>query len=115
MLLDPLAMLAEETHPHRLGISNAFARTTIDERALVITPFQQQITVARSHASGLRAPMPHATELDPLSQKMPNSVAPCPTRVMVRARGNNISASAGWIWSCCVMHWKRSGRSIIWP
>ena len=56
MLLDPLAMTAEERHLHQLGVDNALGRTTIDERALVITPFQRAINrlreLARSHRHG---------------------------------------------------------------
>lgn len=40
MLLDPLAMLAEEAHLAALGIGDAFDRTTIDAQALVLTPFR---------------------------------------------------------------------------
>ncbi|MCB0064278.1 MAG: adenylosuccinate synthetase [Caldilineaceae bacterium] len=52
MLLDPLAMLQEETHLHTLGIADAFARTTIDQDALVITPFQRAINRLRELARG---------------------------------------------------------------
>ena len=56
MLLDPLAMMAEERHLHQLGIDNAFGRTTIDARALIITPFQRAINrlreLARPHRHG---------------------------------------------------------------
>ncbi len=52
MLLDPLAMLAEEAHLHSLGITNAFARTTIDERALIITPFQRAVNRVREQLRG---------------------------------------------------------------
>src|SRR4029079_14978137 len=41
MLLGPLGMVAEEQHLQALGVTDAFERTTIDERALVITPFQR--------------------------------------------------------------------------
>jgi adenylosuccinate synthase len=43
MLLDPLAMVAEERHLQEIGITDAFGRTTIDERALLITPFQRAV------------------------------------------------------------------------
>ncbi len=52
MLLDPLAMLAEEVHLRSLGIPHAFARTTIDERALVITPFQRAVNRVRELLRG---------------------------------------------------------------
>ncbi len=40
MLVEPLAMCAEADHLHALGV-DAFANTTIDARARVITPFQR--------------------------------------------------------------------------
>ncbi len=43
MLLDPLAMVAEERHLQAIGVPDAFQRTTIDERALIITPFQRAV------------------------------------------------------------------------
>ncbi len=52
MLLDPLAMLAEEAHLQSIGISDAFARTTIDAGALVITPFQRAINRLRELSRG---------------------------------------------------------------
>jgi adenylosuccinate synthase len=52
MLLDPLAMTAEEQHLHSLGVADAFERTTIDERALVITPFQRATNRLKELARG---------------------------------------------------------------
>jgi adenylosuccinate synthase len=52
MLLDPLAMAAEERHLYALGVTNAFERTTIDERALVITPFQRAVNRLKELARG---------------------------------------------------------------
>jgi len=52
MLLDPLAMVAEEQHLRALGVANAFERTTIDERALVITPFQRAANRLKELARG---------------------------------------------------------------
>ncbi len=52
MLLDPLAMVAEEQHLQALGVSDAFDRTTIDERALVITPFQRAANRLKELARG---------------------------------------------------------------
>lgn len=40
MVLNPLAMINEEKHLRILEIRDAFQRTTIDEKALVTTPFQ---------------------------------------------------------------------------
>ncbi|MCE7985299.1 MAG: adenylosuccinate synthetase [Caldilinea sp. CFX5] len=52
MLLDPLAMLAEEVHLRTLGISDAFQRTTIDREAVVITPFQRAVNRVREALRG---------------------------------------------------------------
>jgi adenylosuccinate synthase len=52
MLLDPLAMLAEAQHLQMLGVADAFDRTTIDERALVITPFQRAANRLKELARG---------------------------------------------------------------
>ena len=52
MLLDPLAMAAEERHLATLGVTDAFQRTTIDERALVITPFQRAANRLKEIARG---------------------------------------------------------------
>jgi adenylosuccinate synthase len=40
MLLEPLGMMEEERHLRTLGVRDAFGLTTIDEGALLITPFQ---------------------------------------------------------------------------
>jgi len=45
-------MVAEEQHLHTQGIANAFERTTIDERALVITPFQRAANRLKELARG---------------------------------------------------------------
>lgn len=50
MLVDPWSMFTEEQHLHELGISNAFSRTTVDEQALIITPFQQSANRLREMA-----------------------------------------------------------------
>src|SRR5436309_1633045 len=52
MLLDPLAMAAEEQHLQALGVPDAFDHTTIDERALVITPFQRAANRLKELARG---------------------------------------------------------------
>lgn len=52
MLLDPLAMVAEERHLRDLGVADAFERTTIDARALVITPFGRAVNRLRELARG---------------------------------------------------------------
>ncbi|NTV63508.1 MAG: adenylosuccinate synthetase, partial [Oscillochloris sp.] len=52
MILEPLAMLAEEQHLRTLGVADAFAETTIDQQALVITPFARAINRLRELARG---------------------------------------------------------------
>lgn len=41
MLVHPLTMIAEERHLREIGIDDAFGRLTVDEAALIITPFHQ--------------------------------------------------------------------------
>ncbi len=41
VLIHPLSMLKEEQHLQSIGIDDVFQRTSIDEDALIITPFQQ--------------------------------------------------------------------------
>lgn len=52
MLLDPLAMLTEAAHLQALGVIDAFQRTTIDEAALVITPFHRAVNRLRELLRG---------------------------------------------------------------
>ena len=52
MLLDPLAMMVEAQHLHELGVPDPFAHTTIDARALVITPFQRAINRLKELSRG---------------------------------------------------------------
>ncbi len=52
MLLEPLAMMAEAQHLRALGVHDAFQRTTIDARALVITPFQRAANRLRELVRG---------------------------------------------------------------
>ncbi|MBX0330607.1 adenylosuccinate synthetase [Oscillochloris sp. ZM17-4] len=52
MILDPLAMLAEEEHLRAIGVADAFATTTIDAAALVITPFGRAINRLRELSRG---------------------------------------------------------------
>lgn len=51
MLVEPLAMIEEARHLEQLGI-DAFGQTTIDERSLVITPFQRAVNRLRELARG---------------------------------------------------------------
>lgn len=41
MLVHPLTMISEEKHLHEIGIDDAFDRLTVDEDAIIITPFHQ--------------------------------------------------------------------------
>ncbi len=50
--VNPLSMLSEEVHLRTLGITDAFSRTTIDSRAVVITPFHRVINQLRELARG---------------------------------------------------------------
>ena len=52
MLLDPLAMMAEAHHLRTLGVSDPFGLTTIDARALLITPFQRAVNRLKELARG---------------------------------------------------------------
>ena len=51
MLLDPLAMIEEGKQLQALGV-DAFQQTTIDERALVVTPFQRAANRLKELARG---------------------------------------------------------------
>jgi adenylosuccinate synthase len=52
MLVDPLALLAEERHLRAVGVSDAWARLTIDPGAVVVTPFQRAANRLRELARG---------------------------------------------------------------
>ena len=52
MIVHPFAMLAEERHLRGLGVRDAFARTSIERGALVISPFQQAANRLREIARG---------------------------------------------------------------
>lgn len=52
MLVNPVSMLDEEEHLCSLSVSDAFHRTTIDEEALIITPFHQAANRLREYARG---------------------------------------------------------------
>lgn len=54
MAINPLNMLTEEEHLQTLGIRDAFQRTAIDSRALIITPFHRAINRLREIARGTR-------------------------------------------------------------
>lgn len=52
MLVEPYAMFNEEEHLHELGVRDAFQRTLLDRRALIITPYQQAANRLRELARG---------------------------------------------------------------
>lgn len=52
MLVNPLSMMREDDHLHALGIRDAWKRTTIDERALIITPFQRALQRIQRRGKG---------------------------------------------------------------
>jgi adenylosuccinate synthase len=52
MMINPLALLAEERHLQSVGVMDAFERMTIDRDALVTTPFQQSANRIREIARG---------------------------------------------------------------
>lgn len=52
MLVEPLAMLEEARHLRALGAGEPFERTTIDARALVLTPFARAVNRLRELARG---------------------------------------------------------------
>ncbi|RRR74322.1 MAG: adenylosuccinate synthetase [Candidatus Viridilinea halotolerans] len=52
MLLEPLAMLEEERHLTRLGLPDALANVTLDQQALLITPFARALNRLRELARG---------------------------------------------------------------
>lgn len=52
MILDPLAMRKEAHHLAQVGVTDAFARTTIDRRALITTPYHQAANQYRELARG---------------------------------------------------------------
>lgn len=52
MLVEPYAMFNEADHLHALGVHHVFARTDLDRRALIITPFHQAANRLREVARG---------------------------------------------------------------
>jgi adenylosuccinate synthase len=40
MLVEPMAMMNEAKHLYKIGVKNIWERTTVEEKALIITPFQ---------------------------------------------------------------------------
>ncbi|MFA6447520.1 MAG: adenylosuccinate synthetase, partial [Patescibacteria group bacterium] len=52
MILQPLAMAAEEAHLASLGVDDAYERTLVDEDALVITPYHQAANRIREMVRG---------------------------------------------------------------
>ncbi len=52
MLLDPWRMVSEEGFLRRLGVMDAFERTSVDERCLVVTPFHGAANRLRERSRG---------------------------------------------------------------
>lgn len=52
MKVDPLNMLVEESALQNIGVHDAFTRTTIDENALIITPFHKLANRLRERSRG---------------------------------------------------------------
>ena len=52
MIVEPYAMLAEERHLQSIGVVDAFSRTFLDSRSLVITPLQQVANRIRERSRG---------------------------------------------------------------
>ena len=52
MLVEPLAVMAEAAHLHELGIADPFAALTIDENALLTTPFHRAVNRLKELARG---------------------------------------------------------------
>lgn len=53
MIVDPLALTAEEAHLRSRGVTDGFARLTVDQAALLATPYHQAANRAREVARGL--------------------------------------------------------------
>lgn len=52
MLVEPLAMMAEAAHLSELGIADPFANVTIDENAVLTTPFHRAVNRLKELARG---------------------------------------------------------------
>jgi adenylosuccinate synthase len=52
MLVDPAALVAEERHLRAVGVTDAFARLSVDRRAIVVTPFQKAANRLREMSRG---------------------------------------------------------------
>jgi adenylosuccinate synthase len=52
VMVNPLTMMKEEEHLRELGIPNAFARITVEDDALITTPFQKVLNQFEAQASG---------------------------------------------------------------
>lgn len=48
-LVNPINMVNEAIHLRELGIPNAFDRTTVDEKCLIVTPFQKAVNRILQH------------------------------------------------------------------
>lgn len=52
MFVDPLSMFKEERHLKELSVRDIFERTTVDEDAIVVTPFHQAVNRLKELARG---------------------------------------------------------------
>jgi adenylosuccinate synthase len=52
MLVDPAALVAEERHLRSIGVGDAFERLSVDERAIVVTPYQKAANRLREMSRG---------------------------------------------------------------
>jgi adenylosuccinate synthase len=52
MLIHPLAMLAEERHLQSVGVMDAFEQVTVENKALIISPYQQAANRIKEIARG---------------------------------------------------------------
>jgi adenylosuccinate synthase len=50
MLINPMNMMREEEHLREVGITDAWERTSVDPRALIITPFHRELNRAMTPA-----------------------------------------------------------------
>lgn len=52
MMVNPLDMMLEEEHLRTQGVTDAFSRTMVDDRALITTPFQRAVNKVLLRESG---------------------------------------------------------------
>lgn len=52
MMVNPMTMLNEEEHLREVGVDDAFARTMVDARALITTPYQKVVNLTEMKLAG---------------------------------------------------------------